>query len=64
MTREEIDHALMSFNPMYDQPKWVVDFALDMVRRHNEELAKILENTLIRKDIIDVLAAAIREAKP
>lgn len=67
ITREEITKALSYFaakQPDADEgwrSSHIVDFALEMVRRHNEECARIADGMIeLRKGI----AKAIRKAKP
>ena len=60
MTREEIEKAWLE-QPIDDVPSMreVVNFALEMVRRHNEELAKVS-----RRCDSDGIVEAMTSARP
>lgn len=66
MTREEIEKAAET-QSNFTLDDWV-DFALDMVRRHNEELQnKFQDKEVVPKVIYDwrlLIRGIIREAKP
>ena len=65
MTREEIEKAYKDegIRVWMFGDKAVIDFALEMVRRHNEEVLQRVK-TAIAMDARENILETIREAKP